>query len=89
MTDVKKTKKLTEETFKVKGKEILKKVKELIREGNIRKIIIKNKNGKTILEIPLTIGIVGAALAPALALLGTATALLTECTIIAVKEKTK
>lgn len=70
------------EEFKVSGDELLKKVKQLINEGNIRRIIIKNKSGKTIMEIPLTVGVVGAVIAPILAAVGAAAALVTECTIL-------
>lgn len=69
------------ETFKVSGEDLLKKVKELIREGNIRRISIVDKKGKTIVELPLTIGVVGAVFAPALAAVGAIAALVTECTI--------
>lgn len=75
-----------QETFRVSGEDLLKKVKEIIREGNIRKLIIKDKEGKTILEIPVTIGVVGILLAPTLAAVGTVAALLTECTIVVVRE---
>lgn len=67
--------------FKVSGEELLKKVKELINEGNIRKITIKDKQGNVVINIPLTIGVVGAVLLPALAAVGAIAALLTECTI--------
>jgi len=70
-----------EETFSVKGEELLKKVKGLIKEGNIRKIIIKDKTGKSLIEFPLSIGVVGAVLAPVLAAVGAIAALVTECTI--------
>ncbi len=70
-----------EETFKVNGEELLKKVKEIIKEGNVRKISIKNKEGKTIVEFPLTIGVVGALLVPMFAAVGAIAALITECTI--------
>jgi len=70
-----------EDTFKVKGEELIKKIKELIREGNVRKISIKNKEGKTIMVLPLTLGVVGAAIAPVLAAVGAIAALVTECTI--------
>ena len=73
------------EEFKVSGEEVLKKVKELIREGNARRIIIKNGEGKTSVEIPLTIGAVGALIAPALAAIGAVAALVTDCTIVVVK----
>ena len=77
-----KTKKETEQTtFHVKGEELLKKVKELIKEGNVRKITIKDKKGKTLIVVPLTIGVVGAVLAPVLAAIGAIAALVTECTI--------
>ncbi len=70
-----------EESFKVEGHELLKKVKELIHEGNIRKITIKDKKGTTLIEFPLTIGVVGAAIAPVLAAVGAIAALVAECTI--------
>ena len=70
-----------EDTFKVKGEELIKKIKELIREGNVRKISIKNKEGKTIMVLPLTLGVFGAAIAPVLAAVGAIAALVTECTI--------
>lgn len=75
------TKTSTEE-FKVNGEELLAKVKQLINEGNVRRIIIKNKEGKSLVELPLTIGIVGAVLAPVLAAVGAIAALVTECTIV-------
>lgn len=70
-----------DESFKVKGEELLKKVKDLIKEGNIRKITIKDKNGKTIVVIPLTFGVVGVLVAPVLAAVGAIAALVTECTV--------
>ena len=76
-----KSKKPTTESFKVNGEELLKKVKELIHEGNIRQISIEDKKGKTILIFPLTIGVVGAVLVPPLAAIGALAALLTECII--------
>lgn len=78
--------KLKEDRFKVKGEELLKKIKELIEEGNVRKITIKNKEGKTILVLPLTIGVVGAVLAPMLAAVGAIAALVSECTITVERE---
>jgi len=70
------------EEFKVNGEDLLKQVKEIIAKGNVRRIIIKNKEGKTIVELPLTIGVVGAVLAPPLAAVGAIAALVTECTIV-------
>ena len=69
------------EDFKVNGDDLLKKVKELINEGNVRRITIQNKDGKTIVEVPLTVGVVGAVLAPPLAAIGAIAALVTDCTI--------
>ncbi|MDE1919434.1 MAG: DUF4342 domain-containing protein [Patescibacteria group bacterium] len=74
------------EEFKVNGEELIKKVKELIAAGNARRIIIKSEAGDTIVEIPLTLGAVGALLAPALAAVGTIAALVTKCTIVVVKK---
>ncbi|MBI2029244.1 DUF4342 domain-containing protein [Candidatus Gottesmanbacteria bacterium] len=76
----------TQTTFKVKGEELLKKVKELIREGNVRRITIKDKKGKTLIVVPLTIGVVGAVLAPVLAAIGAIAALVSECTISVERE---
>lgn len=70
-----------EETFKVDGEQLLKKVKELIKEGNVRKITIKDKSGKPLIVFPLTIGVVGVAFAPVLAAIGAIAALIGECTI--------
>jgi hypothetical protein len=77
--------KTKKEEFKVSGEEVLKKVKELIKEGNIRRIIIKNEEGKILVEFPLTIGVVGAARAPVGAARGAAAALVTKCTIVVEK----
>jgi hypothetical protein len=73
------------EEFSVNGEQLLAKVKELIREGNIRRVIIKDKTGRVIVEFPLTIGVVGAALAPALAAVGAMAALISEATIVVEK----
>jgi hypothetical protein len=73
------------EEFKVDGEKIVSKIKELIHEGNIRKVIIKDKDGKVMMEIPVTFGVVGALIAPQLAALGAIAALLTEATIVVEK----
>ncbi len=70
------------EEFSVSGEELLAKVKSLINEGNIRRLIIKDEDGKILVEFPLTIGVVGAILAPVLAAVGAIAALVTKCTII-------
>ncbi|MDP2423455.1 MAG: DUF4342 domain-containing protein [Bacteroidales bacterium] len=73
--------------FKVKGEELLKKIKELIHEGNITRIIIKNDEGKVFLEIPVTIGVVGAIFAPVLAAVGALAALAANFTIEVIRKE--
>ena len=73
------------EEFKTTGEELLAKVKELLHEGNIRRIIIQNEEGRTLIEIPLTIGIVGIVLAPVWAAVGAIAALVSDCSIIVEK----
>lgn len=75
----------TNEEFHVKGEDLIAKIKQIIAEGNVRRIIIKDKDNKTLIEIPLTIGVVGIVLAPVLAAVGAIAALVTECTIIVEK----
>jgi hypothetical protein len=77
---------MTKESFKINGENLLRKVKELIAEGNIRKITIHDKDGKEIMSFPLSVGVVGALLAPALAAIGAVAALVGECTITVEKE---
>jgi len=72
---------MTEE-FKVSGEEILKKIKEIIKEGNARRIIIKNEKEEVIMEIPLTFAVVGAVLLPILAAVGAIAGVLTKCTLV-------
>jgi len=74
------------ENFKVNGEELLKKVKELVREGSVRRVIIKNEKGTTLIEIPLTLGVVGAVLLPVWAAVGVIAAMVTSCTLIVEKE---
>jgi len=69
------------ERYRVAGEKLLSKVKELIREGNVRRITIKNDEDKTLIEIPLTFGVVGAALFPVWAAVGAIAALVTDCSI--------
>jgi hypothetical protein len=73
------------EEFRVEGEKLIAKIKELFHEGNIRRIIIKDKEGKTVMEIPVTIGVVGALIAPQLAAVGAIAALLTEATVVVEK----
>jgi len=80
-TETVETETVTEE-HKVKGDNLVAKVKELIREGNIRRITIRNDDGKELVEIPLTIGVVGTLLLPAWAAIGAIAALVTNCSIV-------
>jgi hypothetical protein len=75
------------EEFQINGEEIISKLKELIREGNIRRITIKNEEGKSLMDIPLTIGVVGALLAPQLAAVGAVAALVSKCTLVVEKSE--
>ena len=75
------------ESFRINGEQLLKKVKELIEEGNIRKITITDKHGKELMTFPLTVGVVGAVLAPVLAAVGALAALIGECTISVEREE--
>jgi hypothetical protein len=77
--------KIHTEEFRVEGEKLIARVKELFHEGNIRRVIIKDKDGKTVMEIPVTIGVVGVLLAPQLAAIGAIAALLTEATVIVEK----
>ncbi len=75
------------ETFTLKGEQLLKKIKDLIEEGNVRKITIHDKAGKEIMSFPLSIGVVGAVFAPILAAVGALAALVGECTISVEREE--
>ena len=77
-----------EEEFRVSRGELVEKVKEIVHEGNIRRIIVKHDD-KTVVEIPLTVGVIGALVAPQIAALGVIGALLTKCTIVVEKEEEK
>jgi hypothetical protein len=74
------------EEHQVKGDSLLSKIKELVHQGNIRRIIIKNDEGKTLIEIPLTLGVVGIALAPVWAALGAIAALAADLTVVVEKK---
>lgn len=80
-TTMRETKKTTEE-FSVNGDELLAKVKSLINEGNIRRVIIKDAEKKTLIEFPVTVGVIGAVLVPIWAAIGAIAALVTKCTIV-------
>jgi len=73
--------------FTVNGDQVVATVKELVREGNVRRLIIKNEHGATLIEIPLTFGVIGAALLPVFAAIGALAALATRCTIVVEREE--
>lgn len=68
------------ESFKAEGTSLVDKIKELVREGNVRRVIVEH-DGRTIAEFPLTVGVVGAVLAPVVAAIAAIVALLKDCTI--------
>ena len=76
----------TWESFKVTGDDLLRRVKEILHEGNVRRIVIK-QGARTVVEFPVTVGVVGALAAPSLAAVGALAALLTECTIEVERER--
>jgi len=68
--------------FQVSGEMLIAKIKEVLHEGNIRRVMIKNEDGRVLIDVPLTLGVVGALLAPQLAAVGAIAALVTRCTIV-------
>jgi hypothetical protein len=74
--------KVVKEEFSVSSEDLIKRVRELIHEGNIRRIVVKDEAGKILLEIPVTVGFLGALIAPYLAALGVIAALATKCTMV-------
>ena len=74
------------EDIKVAGEQVVETVKNLVKEGNVRRITVKNSTGETVLSIPLTVGVVGVAIAPMLAALGAVASLMTECTLSVERE---
>ncbi len=75
------------EEHKVRGENLVSKVKEILHEGNVRRISIRNEDGKELIEIPLTIGVVGTLLLPAWAAIGAIAALVTNCSIVVEREE--
>jgi len=73
------------EEIQVLGRDLVEKVKSLIHEGNVRRIIIRDTNGNTFMEIPVTVAAVGGVLAPVLAALGAISALVAKFTIVIVR----
>ena len=74
------------EEFKVQGEHLLEKIKELIQEGNIRRVRIINEDNRTLIDIPLTVGVVGVLVVPQLAAIGAIAALVKNCTILVERE---
>lgn len=70
------------EEYRVQGHDLLGRVKQLVHEGNVRRVIIKNEEGRTLIEIPLTVGVVGTVLAPVWAAVGALATLLANCSIV-------
>jgi hypothetical protein len=73
------------EEFRVRGDAVIAKLKEILHEGNVRRITIKNEEGNTLIEIPLTIGVVGALLLPVWAAIGAIAALVANLDIVVEK----
>lgn len=71
--------------FKINGKELLAKIEELIKEGNARRIIIKDEKGRTYIEIPVTLGVIGVVLVPILAAVAAIAALASNFTVEVIK----
>lgn len=74
--------KMAQEEFSVSSDDLVGKVKQLLHEGNVRRIVVKDEKGKTLLEIPLTLGVVGFILAPWMAALGVVAAMVTKAKIV-------
>ena len=70
------------EELTISGERLVATVKEIIRQGNVRRISVRNRDGETLFELPLTLGVVGALLLPTVAALGVVAALVTECTLV-------
>ena len=79
--------KTTTEQYHITGEDAIAQIKRLVHEGNVRRVSIKNPEGHTIVEFPLTVGVVGAALIPVWAALGAAVALVADCSIEVEKEE--
>ena len=79
--------KTSQEQYSVSSDELVKKIKELIHEGNVTRIIIKDEKGETLLEMPVTVGVVGMILAPWMAALGVIAVMATRCNIIVVRKE--
>ncbi len=77
------------EEFRISGEEVIAKIKELLHEGNVRKIILKDEKGVTLIEIPLTIGVIGAVLLPVWAAIGAIAAMAAKLTLVVERSEDK
>ncbi|HYC12443.1 MAG TPA: DUF4342 domain-containing protein [Nitrososphaerales archaeon] len=77
---------LTMEEFSLSSDDLAQKVKQLIHEGNVRRIVVKGEKGETLVDIPVTVGLVGIVLAPILAAVGVIAAVATKCTVVVERE---
>lgn len=82
-----KVEKITSEEYSVDSDNLIERVKELLHEGNVTRIIVKNEKNEVLLEIPATVGVIGIVIAPWLAALGTIAAIATKCKIIVEKRE--
>jgi len=80
-------KKTVKEEYSVLSEDLVKKIKQLIHEGNVTRIIVKNEKGETLLEIPVTVGVIGVLLAPWMAAIGVIAAMVTRCKIVVERRK--
>lgn len=75
------------EEHRVRGERLVETVKKIIHEGNVRRVIIKNEDGRTLIEVPLSVGVVGTVVAPVWAAIGAVAALVANCSIVVVREE--
>jgi len=77
------------EEFRISGEEVVAKIKELLHEGNVRRIILKDEKGVTLIEVPLTIGVIGVVLLPVWAAIGAIAAMAAKLTLVVERTETK
>jgi repressor of nif and glnA expression len=80
--------KVTREEFSLSSDDLAEKIKQLVHEGNVTRIIVKGEKGETLVDIPVTVGVVGIVLAPVLAAVGVIAALVTRCTVVVERKAT-
>lgn len=82
MTQLEEGKQVKREEYEVEGQNLISRVRNIIHEGNVRRLIIKNEEGQVLIEVPLTLGVVGTLMAPVWAALGAVAALVANCSIV-------